>query len=263
LSAKPVVTDVYDHTMLITLDRPEVLNAIDAQTSGLLGEALEEGATNPDVRAVVLTGSGSRSFCAGADLKALATGELPYSSAHPEWGFAGYINHPISKPVIAAVNGLALGGGLELMLASDLVVAVRSARIGLPEVTRGILASGGGLVRLPQQLPTKIALKLILTGEVVDAEELSRWGLINELVDEGDNVVDRALALAGAICGNAPLAVQASKRVALGLVDGRPVAQEQRWELSETEAETVRQSEDALEGPLAFVERRAPHWKGA
>jgi crotonobetainyl-CoA hydratase len=258
----PVRSERHDHTLLITIDRPEVLNAIDAATSQQLGDVVEGAATDPEVWALVLTGAGARSFCAGADLKSLAAGELPYSATHPEWGFAGFCTHPISKPIVAAVNGLALGGGLELMLASDLVVAHRDARIGLPEVRRGIIASGGGVVRLPEQLPPKVALNLILTGEVTTAGELGPWGLVNELVDDVEAVVPAALALADRICANAPLAVQASKRVALGIIGGRQTQDEAQWEASRSEAAAIRETQDAVEGPLAFIEKRAPHWKG-
>lgn len=260
--AKPVNSELNDHTLLITIDRPEVLNAIDAEASELLGEAFHQANHEPDVWAVVLTGAGNRSFCAGADLKAIAVGELPYSQTHPEWGFAGVVTHPVDKPVIAAVNGLALGGGLELMLAADLIVGVRSARVGLPEVTKGIIASGGGLVRLPRQIPTKVALQLILTGETVTVEEMARWGLINEIVESDGDVVGRAMMLSSRITANAPLAVQASKRVALGLADDQVMGEERRWKLCEVEAVAVRQSQDAIEGPRAFMEKRVPEWRG-
>jgi crotonobetainyl-CoA hydratase len=262
VSDKNVRTAMHGQTLVISIDRPEVLNAIDAATSQALGEALDTADRSPEVRAIIVTGAGDRSFCAGADLKALSGGELPYSPTRPDWGFAGFINHPVSTPVIAAVNGLAIGGGLELMLAADVVVAVRTAKVGLTEVTRGIIASGGGLVRLPQQIPLKIAMELILTGRVVTMEDLAPWGIVNAFVDDAADVLPRALSIAESIAANAPLAVQASKRVALGIIDGRPGGDDARWMASEAETVAVRQSEDAQEGPRAFIERRPPVWKG-
>jgi crotonobetainyl-CoA hydratase len=216
---------------------------------------------DPDVRCIVLTGAGDRSFCAGADLKALGRGEFPLAPEHPEWGFAGYVGQAVSTPTIAAVNGTAFGGGTELALASDLVVAADTASFGLPEVKRGILAAAGGVLRLPEQVPQKVAMRLILTGEPIPATEAERWGLVNEVVPAGE-LLGRSLALAASICENAPLAVQASKRLAVGIVDGRIPAEADGWARNQAEVERVAGSADAMEGIAAFVQRRPPQWQG-
>jgi Enoyl-CoA hydratase/carnithine racemase len=183
----------------------------------------EQADNNPEIRALVITGSGQRAFCAGADLKAVARGEQLTPAGYERFGFAGYVAHFIRKPTIAAVNGFALGGGTEIALASDLVVAGESAAFGLPEVTRGIFAGAGGTFRLPQQLPWKIGLELLFTGDPIDAATAQRHGLVNHVVPD-EQVLDTALALAQRIAHNAPLSVQASKRLAYGTVDGRPPA---------------------------------------
>ena len=248
------------NVMVVTINRPEARNAINAAVSIALGDALAEAQNDPDVWAVVLTGSGDRSFCAGADLKALSRGENIGHPDHPKWGFAGYVRHFVDKPTIAAVNGTALGGGTELALASDLVVACESATFGLPEVKRGLIAGAGGVFRIVEQLPRKVAMQMMLTGEAIDAAEAQRWGLVNEVVPDG-TVVDAALALAHRITVNAPLAVQASKRVARGADDGVVVDEEAGWQRTVREAVAVFSSEDAREGPLAFAQKRAPVWK--
>jgi len=216
---------------------------------------------DPEIWAVVITGAGDKSFCAGADLKALSRRENIYHPDHPEWGFAGYVQHFIDKPTIAAVNGTALGGGTELALASDLVVATSSAQFGLPEVKRGLIAAAGGVFRIVEQLPRKIAMRLLVTGEPITADEALRWGLINEVVPEASSVLDAAIELAGRITVNAPLAVQASKRVAVGADGGTITAETAHWDRSNRETTRVFRSEDAMEGPLAFAEKRPPVWK--
>jgi crotonobetainyl-CoA hydratase len=160
---------------------------------------------------------------------------------HPEWGLAGYVRHPISKPTIAAVNGVALAGGLDLVLASDLAVAAGSATFGLPEVARGLFAAAGGVFRLPEQIPRKIAMEMTFTGEPVDAPRALSLGLVNRVVPDG-TVMDAAMALAGKICVNAPLAVQASKRVATGPANGTLTAETGAWLRSDQEIERIRAS---------------------
>ncbi len=249
------------NVMVVTINRPEARNAINAAVSIALGDALDEAQHDPDVRVIVLTGSGDQSFCAGADLKALYRGENIGHPDRPEWGFAGYVRHFVDKPTIAAVNGAALGGGTELALASDLVVAGESARFGLPEVKRGLIAAAGGVFRLVDQLPRKVALQMMFTGEPITAAEALRWGLINEVVPDAA-VLDAALALAQRITVNAPLAVQASKRVAVGADDGVVPADEPGWARTMHEARAVFATDDAKEGPLAFAQKREPVWKG-
>jgi crotonobetainyl-CoA hydratase len=170
------------------------------------------------------------------------------------------VAHPISKPTIAAVNGAALGGGTEISLASDLVVAADTASFGLPEVKRGILAAAGGVFRLPAQIPKKVAMEMILTGEPISARRALELGLVNRVVPQAE-VVAAALELAGKITANAPLAVQASKRIANGILNGRVATEAASWDLSHQEIRAVRRTADAAEGPRAFGEKRAPSWQ--
>ena len=190
----------------------------------------------------------------------IARRENIYHPDHPEWGFAGYVQHFIDKPTIAAVNGTALGGGTELALASDLVVAHEFAKFGLPEVKRGLVAAAGGVFRIMNQLPRKVAMELLMTGEPLTANDAWEWGLINQVVKEG-SVLDAALALAARVTVNAPLSVQASKRIAYGVDEGVITGDEAGWQRTMNEMRTLIKSEDAKEGPLAFAEKRQPVWK--
>ena len=257
-----VRVELRDGVMIVTICRPEVRNAVNLEVHLEIGAALERADADAEVRALILTGSGDQAFSAGADLKAVARGEkvMPDDPVQRGWGFAGYVSHPIGKPTIAAVNGLALGGGTELTLASDLAVAAESARFGLPEVKRGLVAAAGGAFRLGRQLPPKLAMELLLTGDPIPAQRALELGLVNAVVPR-ERVLDAALELAARITANAPLAVQASKRIALGIVDGRIVDEAACWELNDRESADVMRSEDAREGPRAFAEKRAPVWK--
>lgn len=261
--APGALTERRGNTLLITINRPEARNAVNTAVSVGVGDALQAAQDDPEIRAVVITGSGDKSFCAGADLKAISRGENIFHPDHPEWGFAGFVQHFIDKPIIAAVNGTALGGGTEISLASDLVVAQASAQFGLPEVKRGLVAAAGGLFRIVEQLPRKIAMQLLVTGDPISAADAARWGLINQVVPDGPGnpAVDAALALAERITVNAPLAVQASKRVALGVDDGAITPEHDAWKRSNREMRVVFGSEDAREGPMAFAQKRAPVWK--
>ncbi|MBZ4521828.1 enoyl-CoA hydratase-related protein [Mycobacterium avium] len=247
--------------MVITINRPHARNAVNAAVSTAVGDALQEAQQDTAVRAVVITGAGDKSFCAGADLKALARRENTRHPGHDEWGFAGYVHHFIDKPTIAAVNGAALGGGTELALASDLVVAGESAVFGLPEVKRGLIAGAGGVFRIVDQLPRKVAMEVVFSGEPLSAADALKWGLINEVVPD-DAVVNAAIALAERITVNAPLAVQASKRVAYGADGGLIAHEEAAWVRTQREFAVLLGSEDAKEGPLAFAEKRPPVWQG-
>ncbi|MGO9251502.1 MAG: crotonase/enoyl-CoA hydratase family protein [Mycobacterium sp.] len=255
-----VLAERRGNVAVITINRPEARNAVNSAVSIGVGDALDEAGHDPDVRAVVITGAGDKSFCAGADLKAIARRENLYHPDHGEWGFAGYVHHFIDKPTIAAVNGVAFGGGTEIAMASDLVVATESAKFGLPEVKRGLIAAAGGVFRIMNHLPRKVAMELLMTGEPIAASDACRWGLINQVVGEG-SVLDAALALAARITVNAPLSVQASKRIAYGVDDGVIADEELGWERTIREMRTLLKSEDAREGPLAFAEKREPIWK--
>jgi crotonobetainyl-CoA hydratase len=257
--APAALTERRGNVLLITLNRPDARNAVNAAMSTGVGDALHEAQHDPEVRAVVITGAG-QSFCAGADLKAISRRENIYHPEHAEWGFAGYVQHVIDKPTIAAVNGIALGGGTELALASDLVIAEERTKFGLPEVKRGLIAAAGGVFRIVDHLPRKVAMEMIFTGEPMGAADALKWGLINQVVPDG-SVVDAALALAERITVNAPLAVWASKRVAAGIDGGVVTGDEAGWTRTMREMGAVLRSADAKEGPRAFAEKREPVWQ--
>jgi crotonobetainyl-CoA hydratase len=247
--------------LVLTINRPEVRNAIDQDVSRRIAAALAAADRDEDVRAVVLTGAGDRAFSAGADLKALARGEPARPPELEHLGFAGLVHTTLAKPLIAAVNGAALGGGLEVVLACDLAVAARTATFGLPEVARGLAAGGGGAVRLPAQIPQKVALRMLLTGEPVPAAEALRWGLVNEVV-EPPQLMPAALELADRIAAQAPLAVAASKRIAYRSLAGVREGEAFAWRLNAIETATLAGTDDAREGARAFVEKRPPRWSG-
>jgi crotonobetainyl-CoA hydratase len=257
-----VLTEKIGQVLLVTLNRPEVRNAVNLSLATRLGDVLTEANENPDVWVVVVTGAGDQAFCAGADLKSIAAGErlTPADPKRAAWGFAGYVSHHISKPTIAAVNGFALGGGTEIALASDLIAAADNALFGLPEVKRGIYPAAGGAFRLPNQIPKKIAMEMILTGTPISAQRALELGLINRVVPL-PMLLDTALELAQQICKNAPLAVQASKRIANGIRDGRIASEGESWMISASEGRAVMRSNDAKEGSSAFAGRRTPNWK--
>lgn len=261
MNGMPVRVERCDHMMIVTIDRPEARNAVNRDVHLGVGLALEQAEADRDVRVVVLTGAGD-AFCAGADLKALGAGQpiVPDDPAQAAWGFGGYVAHAISKPTIAAVNGLALGGGLELVLASDLAVAADHAEFGLPEVTRGIIAGAGGAFRLARQMAPKLAFELLFTGARIDASRALELGLVNRVVPAAQ-VMGEALALAHAIARNAPLAVQSAKRVARGIVDGHVASEDAAWELNRVERQRTLDSLDAREGIRAFAEKRPPVWQ--
>jgi crotonobetainyl-CoA hydratase len=257
-----VLTERRGNVLLVTINRPEARNAVNAAVHLGIGEALELAEHDAEIRVVILTGAGEKAFCAGADLVALSRGErlAPDNKTQAAWGFAGFVQHPISKPVIAAVNGFALGGGTELALASDLVVAAEHAQFGLPEVKRGLIAAAGGAFRLVQQLPQKVAMEYLMTGEPFTAARAAELGLVNKVVP-ADKLLEEAFALAERIAVNAPLSVQASKRIALQIIDNHRAAEDGFWAQNAAETKVIMRSEDAREGPRAFAEKRAPVWK--
>jgi crotonobetainyl-CoA hydratase len=248
--------------LVIQINRPEARNAINTATADRIGAAMELAHTDRDVRCVILTGTGDRAFCAGADLKASRQGHGAIPSEHPEWGFGGVARHRIDKPVIAAVNGVALGGGTELVLACDLAVACEWAEFGLPEVRRGRFAGQGGLFRLPSQVPWKLAMEMILTGVPIRADKALELGLVNRLAGSVDEMMELAMGLAEQIASNAPLAVQASKRLAYAARTG-VLEQESLWSLTAVERARLSESSDWQEGVAAFAEHRAPVWRGS
>lgn len=248
--------------LLVTINRPEARNAVNMDVMLGVGEALEYAEDDADIWVVVITGAGDKSFCAGADLRAAARGELtPTDERVKAWGFAGFVQHHISKPVIAAVNGFALGGGTEIVLHSDLAVAIETAAFGLPEVKRGIFAGAGGAFRLAQQIPRKVAMEMMLTGKPITAAKALELGLINRVVP-ADQLIAAAFELAADICENAPLAVQVTKRIAVGITAGRVAADDEDWARTEAEGAILMSSADSREGLAAFAEKRAPQWTG-
>ena len=242
----------------IRINRPHVLNALDPATHRAIATALDTFEADPALRVAILTGTGERAFCVGSDLKARAETN---ADDHPRTGFAGLTHRfGLAKPVVAAVNGLAIGGGVEIVVACDLAIAAEHAEFSLPEPRVGLAAlGGGGLQRLARQMPLKFAMDLVLTGRRLTAVEAQDIGLINEVVPALE-LEDRARAKAQLIISGSPLAIEASKRVMLESLAFANLgdALHHRYEA----AERMLASEDAKEGQAAFVEKRAPHWRG-
>lgn len=252
-----LVAERHDAVLVLRLDRPDARNALTPALTGALGAAVVEADADPEVRAIVLTGTGTRAFCAGMDLRAFAGGDQISSAADPDVaGFVKLTHGEIATPIVGAANGTAVAGGLELLLGSDVVVASSEARFGLPEVQRGLFAAGGGTF-IGQRIPLGVALEMTLTGDLVDAGRAYELGLVNRVVPPAD-VLDAALALAGRIAANGPLGVAASKElVRLAATD--PAAARAR---AATWQKRVFASDDAQEGARAFVEKRPPRWTG-
>ena len=242
---------------VLTLNRPRVRNAINSTLGAALHEALVAADADPDVRCLVVTGAGEFAFSAGGDMKEMAATDGPDMGGGARV-ITQALRHRSAKPLIAAVNGLAFGGGLELVLACDLAVSGAHATFALPEVRRGVLASGGGLVHLPRLVGPRRALQLILTGRPIDAATALDWGLVNEVVPPGTELA-AALELAAAIAANAPLSVRYSKQTALATLTA---SEHDSRRLNSSAYRAVRRSPDALEGPRAFAEGRAPVWTG-
>ncbi|QUM73430.1 enoyl-CoA hydratase-related protein [Sphingopyxis granuli] len=261
-AAPAVLTTRNGHILIVTINRPEARNAVNAAVHVGIGTALDEAESDPEIRVVIITGAGDKAFCAGADLVALSRGGAlaPEDKAQQAWGFGGFAAHPISKPVIGAVNGFAFGGGCELALMCDLIVAAENAQFGLPEVKVGLFAAAGGAFRIVKQLPPKLAMEHLLTGDPFDAETALRHGFANRVVPLAE-LMPTAIALAEKIAGNAPLSVQASKRVALRMQDGQIAGDDAHWADNSRERKALMASEDAREGPRAFAEKRKPVWK--
>ena len=244
-----------DGIQTITINRPDARNAINLETAQAMAAALEELDNNPAARIGILTGA-NNTFSSGMDLKAFAqSGERPLS---PGRGFAGLNEAPPKKPLIAAVEGYALAGGFEMALACDLIVAARDARFGLPEVKRGLVAGSGGMLRLPRRLPYHIAMEVILTGDMLDAERAHAYGLVNRLSAPGEALQD-AMALARAIVENGPLAVQTAKSIVSQAVDWDQAGMFDRQRPLIAHIFT---SADAKEGATAFAQKRKPVWQG-
>lgn len=245
---------IEDGVAVITINRPDARNAVDRETALAVDAAVKQVNADPAIRCAVITGAGGN-FCAGMDLKAFLRGEVVRL---PETGFAGMTQSDLQKPFIAAVEGYALAGGFEIMLACDMVVASATAKFGLTEVKRGLVANAGGLVRLPRQIPIKLASEFILTGDMFPVERLADAGLINRVVTEGTALAE-AMKLAQVIAANGPMAVAVSRRVLKESLEW-PEAElfDRQFEITAP----VFASADAREGASAFAEKRKPVWKG-
>ncbi len=253
--------ELHDEVMLITLDRPKA-NAIDAETSHILGEVFIRFRDDENLRVAVITGSGDRFFCGGWDLKAASEGEAVDADFGPG-GFAGLTElWDLDKPVIAAVNGLAVGGGFELALAADLIIASNKAEFFVPEATLGIIPDSGGVLRLPRRLPKAVAMDMLMTGRRMSVDEAKHFGLVNRSCDHG-HLINQALGWAHQIAQSAPLSLAAIKSVVreTEAMDLESAYESMRSGDIEAYQKMLR-SEDAMEGPLAFSEKRSPEWKG-
>jgi enoyl-CoA hydratase len=251
---QPVLTERREGVLLVTLNRPDARNAVNTALAEGVAAALDELDADSELTVGVLTGAG-KGFSAGMDLKAFVAGERPWVG---DRGFAGIVQRSARKPLIAAIEGFAMAGGLEIALACDLVVASREARLAIPEVKRSLVAAAGALRRLPQRLPLNVAMEMALTGDPISADRAYELGLVNRVTDPG-GAVDAALELAAAIARNGPLALDATKEVLLRQADW---TEEEFWREQGTIAEPVMRSEDAREGATAFAEKREPVWKG-
>jgi enoyl-CoA hydratase len=249
-----VLSERRGRILLITINRPDQRNAINAAVATGIAAALDELDGDPDLSVGVLTGAG-KGFCAGMDLKAFVAGERPHAA---DRGFAGIVQRPPTKPLIAAVEGFAVAGGLEVALACDVIVASRRARLGIPEVKRSLVAAGGALLRLPRTLPRNVAIELALTGDPIDAERGHELGLVNRLAEPGEALAT-ALALAETMAANGPLALAATKRV---MVESSDWSDAEFFGRQSEIVTPVMTSQDAREGATAFAEKRPPVWKG-
>jgi enoyl-CoA hydratase/carnithine racemase len=245
------------HVEILTINRPDARNAVNGAVSTAMSSALDELTDDDDAWVVVLTGAGEKAFSAGMDLKAFSSGEGA-AIIGATGGFAGVTKRDFPKPLIAAVNGSALAGGFEIMLSCDLVVAADHATFGIPEAKRGLIAGAGGLIRMPKRLPMAIALEMAMTGDPIDAERALGLGLINAVVPAA-TLIDEAVALAERIAENAPLAVRHSKDVMRRCAD---LPESEGWKINDAAVAVVFTSADAMEGPIAFAEKRKPNWQG-
>lgn len=253
MSGSELIVERQDDVLVMTLNRPEARNAMTRALTIEIAAALDFFDAEDSIRVAVLTGSGGH-FCSGMDLKAFLHGDLPRIEGR---GFGALTERPPRKPIIAAVEGYALAGGFEMVLACDLIVASRAAKFGLPEVKRGLAATAGGMIRLPRRIPYHVAMHHILTGDLMEAARAEDLGLVNELTDPGC-ALEGALALANKVLANGPLAVVAAKRV---VSESRDWPEPEIFMRQAVYTDEIFASEDAKEGARAFAEKRAPKWK--
>lgn len=251
--SEELLTEVRDGVLIITINRPEAKNAMNKAAAEGIAAALDRLDSDDDLRVGILTGAGG-TFCSGMDLKGFLRGERPSVEGR---GFGGLTEKSPVKPLIAAVEGYALAGGMELMISCDMIVAHKDAKFGIPEAKRGLAAAAGGLMKLPDLIPPKIAMELALTGDFIDAQRAYDLGLLNRVVD--GSALDAAIELANAITANGPIAVRVSKQI---VNESRGWPLDERWGRQAELLPQVFMSEDAREGSLAFAEKRPPNWKG-
>ena len=254
MSEPAVLTEVADGVMTITINRPQAKNAVNKDVAVGIAAALDALDADDNTHVVILTGAGG-TFCSGMDLKAFVTGETPHVEGR---GFAGMVQRSTDKPLIAAVEGYALAGGCELAITCDLIVAAENSKFGIPEVKRGLAAAAGGLVRLPRQISSRVAMEMALTGDFIDADRALSLGLINQIAPAGEALA-QSKALAAKIAENGPLAVKRSKQVIKESIDW---SQDDMFDKQQAIVNPVFSSEDAIEGATAFAEKRKPNWKG-
>jgi enoyl-CoA hydratase len=252
--SEPVLAERRENVLVITLNRPEVRNSVNAALAAGVAGALEQLDGDEELSVGVLTGAGGF-FCAGMDLGAFVKGESPWFG---DRGFAGIAQRASRKPLIAAIEGFAVAGGLEIALACDLIVAARGAKLGIPEATRSLVAAGGALLRLPRRMPYHVVMELALTGDPLPADRFHDFGVVNRLAEPGA-ALDVALELAARIARNGPLALAASKRILQEQFDWSSA---EMWEKQGAISGPVFASEDAKEGANAFKEKRDPVWQG-
>jgi enoyl-CoA hydratase len=252
--ADEVLLERRGRVLLITLNRPDARNAVNLAVSEGIASALESLDADGELSVGVLTGAG-KGFSSGMDLKAFAAGERPHVA---DRGFAGITRRAADKPLLAAVEGFAVAGGLEIALACDLIVAASDARLGIAEVKRGLVAAAGALIRLPKQIPYHVAMELALTGDFIDGRRAYELGLVNRVTEPG-SALDAALELAEGIAQNAPLALAASKKIVSQALDW---TEAEAWPRQDEISDPVFTTEDAREGAVAFAEKRSPEWKG-
>jgi enoyl-CoA hydratase len=248
-----VLTEVEDGVLIVTMNRPEAKNAMNKAQAEGIAAAMDRLEADGNLRCAILTGAGG-TFCSGMDLKGFLRGERPSIEGR---GFGGLTEWTPSKPVIAAVDGYALAGGLELAISCDLIVANAASKFGIPEAKRGLAAAAGGLIKLPRQIPPRIAMELALTGDFIDAARAYDLGLVNRVVD--GPAIEGAKELARAIAANGPLALIASKAV---IRQSHTWSDEEMWQKQNAHTMAVFVSEDAREGAAAFAEKRKPNWQG-
>jgi enoyl-CoA hydratase len=253
MSEQEVLTQVDGNVLIVTINRPDAKNAMTKAAAEGIAAAMDRFDADVDLRCAIITGAGG-TFCSGMDLKGFLRGESPHV---PGRGFGGLAQWTPQKPIIAAVDGYALAGGMELALSCDLIVAHTGAKFGIPEAKRGLAAAAGGLIKLPRQIPPRIAMELALTGDFITAARAYELGFINQ-ISEGPSL-EAAMALAARVAANGPLALIASKAI---VRNSHEWTDAEMWDKQQAYITPVFTSQDAREGATAFAEKRAPNWQG-